>query len=76
MEGYERVNRVFSLMEDPERGPFLEGLARFVKRLHSTCFYHADLWARNILVKDKRIFSSWIWTGDTSTVGSFPYGPL
>ena len=76
MEGYERVNRVFSLMEDPERGPFLEGLARFVKRLHSTCFCHADLWARNILVKDKRIFSSWIWTGDTSTVGSFPYGPL
>lgn len=56
MEGYERVNRVFSSMEGEERGPFLEALARFVKRLHATCFCHADLWARNILVKDKKDF--------------------
>jgi tRNA A-37 threonylcarbamoyl transferase component Bud32 len=54
MEGYERVSRVFSLMEGDERGPFLEDLACFTKRLHSTCFCHADLWARNILVKENK----------------------
>ncbi len=54
LEGYERVSRVFPLMEDSERGPFLEDLACFISRLHSTCFCHSDLWARNILVNENK----------------------
>ena len=54
VEGYERVSRVFALLREDERKPFLENLARFTKRLHSTCFCHADLWARNLLVDENK----------------------
>jgi|GEM_PF-6855959 tRNA A-37 threonylcarbamoyl transferase component Bud32 len=54
LEGCERVSRVFPLISGNERKAFLKRLACFTKRLHSTCFCHADLWARNILVRENK----------------------
>ena len=51
LEGCKRLSKVFPSLGRDERGPFLERLARFAKRLHSTCFCHSDLWAKNILVE-------------------------
>jgi len=54
LEGCKRVNRVFPLISGDERKAFLGRLACFIKRLHSTCFCHADLWAKNILVRENK----------------------
>jgi len=57
LEECEVVSRVFPSLKGENRTTFLKDLARFTKRLHSTCFCHSDLWARNILVsQDQKSF--------------------
>lgn len=53
LDGTEKVSSVFPLIDKHERKEFLKDLAQFARSLHSTCFCHADFWARNILVEGK-----------------------
>ncbi len=53
LDGAEKVSKLFPMIDKHERRVFLKDLAQFARDLHSTCFCHADFWAKNILVKGK-----------------------
>jgi tRNA A-37 threonylcarbamoyl transferase component Bud32 len=56
LDGTEKVSKIFPTIDTHERKAFLKDLAQFTRDLHFTCFCHADLWAKNILVKGKHFY--------------------